>query len=369
MLVSRFAAILLLASGCFYTDPINQRPSIAIHQTVAGSAFRGQIINFEAISSDPDGYTIAYQWRAYACTDEASCDSSPFDSSITKLAHFTVPMSRAESTMPIGAVYVTLEAKDDFGATAKPSQELFVAIEDRAPELEVRKSPRHAYVVNTPVELFAKVGDVDDTPSKLAPLVWDVQSPATQPGFTLDDMAVMQDPNDPAHLQYGKLFTPAGTGDWTIQVTAEDPTGLTATAPIAITVVPDHAPCLAQWDPAASQQAAQLIPITDPTLFQVLIVADDLDPFPSVPDGIIGQTEFHWSIVPPGGSRTPLAGVTGSGVALDPASYIPGDIVELRVEIQDRNHITVNCPDAQLACSVISDPTCNQRLTWRVEMQ
>ena len=101
----------------------------------------------------------------------------------------------------------------------------------------------------------------------------------------------------------------------------------------------------------------------------MLVVADDLDPFPSVPDTVVGVTEFHWSIVPPGGSRTPLTSVTGSGVALDPASYIPGDIVELRVEIQDRKHIAVNCPDPQLSCSVISDQTCTQRLTWRVEMQ
>ena len=39
---------------------------------------------------------------------------------------------------------------------------------------------------------------------------------------------------------------------------------------------------------------------TDPTLFQVLVVADDLDPFPATPISLYGTTEFHWSIVPPG---------------------------------------------------------------------
>ena len=112
------------------------------------------------------------------------------------------------------------------------------------------------------------------------------------------------------------------------------------------------------------------IPISDPTLFQVLVVADDLDPYPSVPnDPILGTTEFHWSIVPPGGTRQSLGGVTGSGVALDPNSYTPGDLVELRVEIQDRNHTPVNCPDTDLTCSVISDQSCLQRLTWRVEVR
>src|SRR5262249_40166864 len=107
-----------------------------------------------------------------------------------------------------------------------------------------------------------------------------------------------------------------------------------------------------------------------PTLFQVLVVDDDLDPYPSSPaDPVLGTTQFTWSIVPPGGSRQTLAGVTGAGVALDPASYASGDIVELRVDVQDRNHIAVNCPANQPSCSVISDPTCTQRLTWEVEIR
>jgi hypothetical protein len=368
-LVTRFAALLVVAaSGCFYTDPINQRPSIDIHQLSADLVYRNELVNLEAVANDPDGDTVAFQWRAYACTTEGDCDPDPFYTGIQKLASFKVPKLRTESTQPLQAVFVTLEGKDDYGATAKPIQQLVLAVGDRAPDLELRKVPRHAYVVNTPIDVFAKVGDSDDGPDAVA-LDWHVFSPPAQPAYTLVDRSVAQDPADPAHLQFGKTFTPAGIGDWDLSVTATDPIGNATNQHLAVTVVADQPPCLAQWAPAASTTASATIPITDPTLFEVLVVADDLDPFPSVPDAVIGQTEFLWSMVPPGGSRVALASVAGPGVALDPASYTPGDIVELRVEIQDRQHIAVNCPDAQLTCSVISDPLCTQRLTWKVEIR
>jgi hypothetical protein len=206
-------------------------------------------------------------------------------------------------------------------------------------------------------------------------LDWIAYAPATQQTGSLVDLPLAQDPADPAHLQFGKVFTPPGLGDWDIQVTAKDPQHSDAmphqaVEHLSLHVVPDHAPCLAQWDPAATTVPNTTIPMSDPTLFQVLVVADDLDPFPSVPnDPILGTTEFHWSIVPPGGTRQQLSGVTGAGVALDPGAYTPGDIVELRVEIQDRNHTLVNCPAGDLTCSVISDPSCLQRLTWNVEVR
>jgi hypothetical protein len=171
---------------------------------------------------------------------------------------------------------------------------------------------------------------------------------------------------DETHLQLGQTFTPHITGDWTIEVTATDPQQLQTTQDLMVHVSADQLPCVAQWAPAATTDPGTTLPLTDPTLFQVLVVNDDLDPYPS---SITGGTEFHWSIVPPGGSRQQLTSVTGAGVALDPDSYTPGDLVELRVEIQDRMHTPVNCPDTDLTCSVISDQTCLQRLTWRVEVR
>jgi hypothetical protein len=74
--------------------------------------------------------------------------------------------------------------------------------------------------------------------------------------------------------------------------------------------------------------------------------------------------------MPPGGTTHQLLnGVTGSGFAIDPASYQPGDIVELRVEIADRNNTPITCADGNATCSVVSDNACIQRQTWRVEVR
>ena len=136
-----------------------------------------------------------------------------------------------------------------------------------------------------------------------------------------------------------------------------------------VTVNPDSPPCLRTLSPVVAQSPAAL-PMSEPTLFQVHIVADDLDPYPSVNDPELGPTRFTWSLLaPPSGSRQVLTAVTGNRLALDPASYQPGDIVEVRVEIADRNLTPITCADGNATCSVISDNNCLQRQTWRVEVR
>ena len=378
--MKQLVPILALASGCFYTDPINQRPSLAIRQDSGDQVYRGDVVDLEALVNDPAGHDVSIAWSAAMCADtpdasgnRSGCDPALFSSTDTEFS-FTVPSTRADHT-PVLNVYVTLQGTDSLGATAKPIQELVISISDQAPDLDLRKDSRYAYVVGTEIDLFAKVGDLDDGPAAVGAPTWQVSSPANQPAYTLDDLAVTQDTSDPTHLQYGKAFTPMGIGDWELEVTATDPFELASnqpgtTEPLSITVVADHAPCLEEWSPIASVVATDTLPLTDPTLFEVLVVQDDLDPFPTVPgDPVLGETTFAWSILPPGAtSRQALTGVSGNAVELDPTSYSPGDVVELRVEIQDRNHTPVNCPDTDLTCSTISDATCTQRLTWRVEV-
>jgi hypothetical protein len=384
--LNRFALILIallgLGAGCFYTDPINQRPSVAIHPVTTGDLMRGQtMVTLEAIADDPDGDSVAFQWRAYACNQDGTvqtCDAAQYDSGVDHEFVTNVPTVLADldhASLPLNIVHITLEARDSYGATAKPSQVLDIPVGDAQPTLEMQKQARDRYVVNVPINVFARIGDPDDVfdaatdASKITLSPWMADGPAIADNFVLtQDIPAPAD--DATHFQLGKSFTPTTTGDWTIVLTATDPSLVSKTTPLPIHVDADKPPCLGQWDPTATSVPNTTIPITDPTLFQVLVVSDDLDPYPSVPnDPIYGTTEFHWSIVPPGGTRQPLSGVTGSGVALDPDSYTPGDIVELRVEIQDRNHTPVNCPDTDLTCSVISDQSCLQRLTWLVEVR
>lgn len=365
-------------SGCFYADPINQRPSLDIErQEPTGEVFRKDTVNLKAIANDPEDQLVFFQWRAYLCDaqpiadvmNHPGCDAIPFYTEILENASFMVEPRRADVDAPVEQVLVLLEGQDEYGATARPIQQLVLAVSDHPPDLVLRKDSRYGYVVNTSINIYAKLGDTDDGPDKALPLDWKVFTPINQPAYTFDDITVPQDTTDPMHLQLGKRFTPAGVGDWEIQAVATDPLGAQTTESVMITVIPDHAPCISQVAPIAAP-AGSALPMTDPTLFQVNVVTDDLDLWPAVPsDPVLGATTFHWSILPPGAStRQPLT-VGGNQVALDPASFTPGDIVELRVEIADRNNTPVTCTDANPTCSVISDNNCIQRLTWRVEVR
>lgn len=371
--MSRVSLVLLAASGCFYADPINQRPSLDIHQTAAGDVFRGDTVELEAVMNDPDGQLVYPTWRAYLCTDETTCDGEPYFAGFDDRFVFTVPPERMDQKVPVRALHILLEGQDTFGATAKPVQQLWIGVRDRAPTLELQTNSRYVNVlgqpvVGTPVDFYAKVGDPDDWPN-VPTLAWTVYSPSNQPAYTFDDIAVPPTPGDTTHAQFGKRLVSQGTGDFMIEVTAMDTQGEPFTQTATVTVGVDMPPCLMSLSPIVAPTGSAL-PITDPTLFQVHVVKDDLDPYPTIADAIRGTTKFTWSLLPPGGTtRQVLTGVTGNSVAIDPASYQPGDIVELRVEIADRNNTPITCADGNPTCSVISDNTCIQRQTWRVEVR
>lgn len=364
-----FVAVAASSGGCFYVDAVNQRPSISIRQSSGELAYRGSNVRLEAESNDPEGHIVFYRWRAYLCTDELVCDAVPFHTEVLDATTFVVPSMRADEPVPVQAIKVILEAQDDYGAIARPHQELLIPVADHAPILDLSMRTRYGYVVDTSIDLFARVGDKDDGAENALPLDWKVFSPMNQPSYELVDIANVPSPDAPSYLQFGKRFTPAGVGEWEVQVTATDPLGVATQKSLVINVVPDHVPCLAQWAPIAAPSTSAW-PMTEPTLFQVSVVQDDLDPYPTVPgDSELGTTTFAWSIKQPGASTRTSLGVTGNAASLDPASYAPGDIIELRVEITDRNDVSpqTQCSDDP-TCSVISDAQCIQRLTWRVEV-
>ena len=369
-IVGRYALLCLAVSGCFYVDPINQRPSLAIEQTSAGVVNRGDTVTLKAKTDDPEDQFVYVHWRAQLCSSEAQCDQVPFfelSGDETVEASFVVPNERAtDPAQPVEAIRVVLEGQDDLGATARPEQQLLIPIADLAPTLELRKDSRYGYVEKTWLNLYAKAGDPDDWPDVPA-LTWEVFTPTSQPEYMLLDLDVAEDPDDPTHAQLGKQFLPDEVGEYEIRVTATDRLGASTVKSIMVSVVDDQPPCLRQLSPLVATAPAAL-PISEPTLFQVHVVTDDLDPYPAVADPVLGTPTFTWSLLAPGmAARQQLTGVTGNGVALDPASYQPGDILELRVEIADRNHLT--CEGDNPTCSVISDDTCLQRQTWRIEVR
>jgi hypothetical protein len=379
--VRRFALLPLVVTGCFYVEPINQRPSLAIRQTSSEVVYREDPVRLEAIASDPENHFVLLRWRAYLCSANEDCDQGPFVEKTGSFApetggdsdfQFVVPRMRNdpdEEGRPhaVEAIRVVLWGHDDYGAIARPDQVLWIPVVNRAPTLVLGKDSRYGYVVNTPINVFAEVGDPDDWPA-VPELAWEVFSPTNQPGHELVDITVNQE--TASSKTFGKKFTPNGVGDWEIRVTATDALGEPTTKSQMITVTADAPPCLRSLSPIVAP-AGNALPISEPTLFQVHVVADDLDPYPTVNDPQLGTTTFAWSIKTNTGARQELAGVTGNGVGLDPASYQPGDIVELRVEIFDRksDERPISCADGNPTCSVISDNNCLQRQTWRVEMR
>lgn len=388
------AAVVGALPGCFYYESINQRPAVQIENLDAAPKEPGDTVMLRAVMEDPDGDFIRLGWRVYACTDaakfvdypeEAGCDRAPFYEKTDVDVAFELPALRtfiAEGgQLSALSALVILEAQDEYGATAKPRAELIIPIGNRPPTLELFKESKYSFVAGTPVRVLAKVGDVDHGPERVT-LAWSADPPLAT-GFVASlvdaSPALIADPEDPAHLQHAKIFVANDPGEWTVRVSAADPLG--AGDPIAypdnvvdgaitINVIPDQAPCLAQLAPLVPP-AGVAMPMSAPTLFRVPVVRDDLDPYPLVPnDEIFRAPTFRWSLKSPGaGAHAVVMGASGNSFALDPASYAPGDLVELRVEIFDRKNTPVNCPTTDATCSTISEPTCLQRQTWRVEVR
>jgi hypothetical protein len=365
------AASVGASAGCFYVEQINQRPSLDIRPVSSDPVFRGAMVTLEAVASDPEQHFVAFQWRVYACTDATSiqdCDADPRFTGVEPEATFRVPTFRADpdgegpqAAAPVESLRVVLEGRDDRGATARPDQELIIPVLNAPPSIALRMASMYGAVVTTPIDVFAKYGDPDDTPQNVT-LEWTAFSPSQVPD-TLVDVPVPPG-GDPAYLQQGKRFTPQVTGNWDLRVVATDRLGTRTEEHLIITVAEDTPPCLDVWDPLASAEPA---PITEPTLFHVAQVRDDLDAFPRVSsEPFIGETEFAWSIKVGAGPRQALSNSTNS-LPFDPQTYAPGTIVELRVEIFDRKQIAITCADAAQTCSVVSQPACIQRQTWRVE--
>jgi hypothetical protein len=257
---------------------------------------------------------------------------------------------------PRGAVAGATDGKSD------PAK-LYI-VDDAPPTLELREDA-HSLTVGVPIDLFALYGDLDDPLDNLD-FTWQVVAPVTQPPIVLDPVITT---SDVSHKLAQSRLVPTANGTWDIKATVTvrgDPASATERH-LTFDVLPDRPPCLVQSRPILPPPGAAL-PITEPTVFQIAVVDDDLDSYPPLSsDPLFGTTAFAWSILRPGASvRQPLVGATGNAIDFDPAAFSPGDRVELRVEIFDRNHTTIPCADGAATCSIAGDG-CLQRQTWQLE--
>jgi hypothetical protein len=365
----RWISLLSLACGCFYTAPIDQRPSATITGEPSTPLHRGDPLTLTADIDDPEGNAVTVVWSAYGCS-LTDCDDMTRLTSASLTWQFDVPRTRFDNVTPVQALYITLDAMDSYGAHARPMPTLSIAIPDLPPEVTMSATSTYSYVIGTPVDFYAKYGDPDDEASGVK-LTWNVFTPSSQPTYTLTPLTVQQDPSDTTHLLAGQTLVPQGTGTWTVEVVATDPLGMTGSASQQVTMQVDPPPCLEQWTPIAPPPGDEL-PLDQATLFEALVVQDDLDPFPPVPgDPILGTTTFVWSLLAPGSAAFQTLAATSNSVALDPADYAPGNVLQLRVEVYDRNtvNMALPCDASDPTCSITGDPSCIQRQTWDVEVQ
>src|SRR5262249_11884676 len=150
---------------------------------------------------DPDlEDSVSLTWHAYLCTDATdigTCDLDPgFYTSTNASAAFVVPITRADGVTQVTSVLVLLAAVDDGGAMARPEQKTIIPIGERPPDVELRKIGRNGYVVGTPIDLFAKYSDLDDTIDQVT-VDWQIVSPQVDSTFTLVDLP--PDLTDPLH--------------------------------------------------------------------------------------------------------------------------------------------------------------------------
>ncbi len=368
------AAVCVLLTGCFYIDPILPGPrSLILKPDVIT---RGGVVTLTARLLDAEGQAGSFEWTVIACSgfsggEASGCDDgmpfypppdgpSPDDSRST--VSFTVPPTTRSGAMT-QAIQVTLDARNDRGALDESNEEY--AVGDAPPVFQLDRQS-HSLAVGATIDVIATYSDVDSALDGIM-LDWTATAPGSTGAFPLEAITVAQDPADPGHRRADMRLLPDAQGIWNVQVTASDREGGSTTHDLSFTIVPDGPPCLRQWLPAVPPPGATL-PISTPTVFQVPVVDDDLDPYP--PIDAAPQLTFAWSILGPGATQREVqTGATGNAIVLDPAVFTPGDVVELRVEIDDRQHTALPCDDAAATCSITSSDSCLQRQTWRVEIR
>lgn len=356
-------AVLLAPAGCFYTTSINERPSAEIRIESEGPHYPGKPVVFSAVTSDSeDGDDLRCTWTAESCADDGCDRTDPIPNvratALTCSDRFQMvpPDKRHES------IRVRVVVADRSGGDITATQILEVANHVPTVEVQVRAAGTadHA-VVGVPARASVKITDPDHE-------AWELTWRLLKPRGGGPDVELVPIEGD----ELGRTFTPDVAGLWMVEVTADD--GIDqGTGSGAAAVEQDGPPCLALTAPDAVDDQRLVVRREDgPRVFAVLLVADDLDPYPG-PQPAPGQGEptFAWQIASPdtGGELAPVSGAVGPELTVDPAAFAPGDLVDVRVEVSDRVERVLQCDASSPSCSVDGDPSCLQRTSWGVEIR
>lgn len=354
------AALALGASGCFYAETINERPSADIMRLDDnGVPARGSSLMFRAVIFDPDADAVEPSWRFEACSAAGTC--AALETGTDPIFSVTVPSTVVDE--PTVRIAVTLDVVDELGAVARPPQRLDLDVVNNLPTVQIQRRGREldgAFPPDVPITISARGADQD---ADAVALTWELFPPRTsEPTVRRFDRLP-----DPATGGEEYVLIPDVDGEWTVRVTVHD--GIDdAYVDLPILVVPDQPPCLGASDPTPVPDTTLVLDA--PRRFAVLVVEDDLDvyPAPSPTDPFLGPAAFRWYVRAPGAPGFTLVDTDVAGLELDPAQYDPGDRLDVRVEIDDRVGRDLPCAADAATCSLDQDG-CLQRQTWSVEVR
>lgn len=354
------AALALGASGCFFGESINERPSADIDRIDDnGVPTRGTSLQFRAVIVDPDRDRVFPSWRFEACSAVGTC--AALETGTDPIFSVTVPPAVVDE--PTVRIAVTLDVVDDLGAVARPAQRLDLDVVNNLPQVIVQRRGREldgAFPPDVPITISARGSDEDGDD---VALTWEL-FPASS--SVLADRRFDRLP-DPMTGGEEYVLLPDVDGEWTVRVTVDD--GIDQDfVDLPILVVPDQPPCLGASDP--TPVPGTTLVLDAPRRFSVLVVEDDLDiyPAPSPFDPFLDATSFRWYVRGPGAPGFTLVDTDVAGLEVDPAQYDPGDRLDIRVEIDDRVGRDVQCAQDVATCSLDQDG-CLQRQTWSVEVR
>ncbi|HKE14339.1 MAG TPA: hypothetical protein VKB80_05730 [Kofleriaceae bacterium] len=362
--VTLLAVLLAAPAGCFYTTSINDAPRADIEILGLGPYYPKSSVMLSTFRSSDmeDGDDLTCTWSAYSCADDRCAARSVLQDPSTIGCGETYDVFLPEGDHR--PILVNLTAEDRDGGTF--SDQEILAVGNRAPTLDGPQANFPGAVdrvpVSVPIQVSVVVGDPDGDDVALS---WSLVKPRGG-GADVELRPVGDD-------ELTQEFTPDLADVWVVEVTADDSfPGGRVTSDAMIPVEEDQPPCIAETLPAADPERRFVLERADgPRTFSVLHVDDALDPYPRTSDEpYVGDSAFAWQLASPdtGGQLVPVAGAAGAELAIDPSTYAPGDLIDLRVEVSDRVAREIPCDQAQPTCSLSGD-SCLQRVTWGVEIR
>ena len=344
----RLAALCLsvLCTGCIlYTDPVNEAPRIVELTSMPAQRSvlnrRSPVILQASVSDDQKGPLSMTWWVVPGACRE------PFPSDARALTNNQYVPSK------VGPHCFRVEVVDGHGAsaTATGQFEVINATPTAQIALKVPEKQTTTYPLFSDFVLEPRLTDPDS--GEVPQHRWTLSGPDGQAH------AVTPCPNTPKSL----CFHTERAGTYRVTLGATDLDGGEAPEDtLVLNINEDMPPCIVEPQPAIFDV------VRDPNTALTLsfAVADDGDPLPArATRPSLGSITWRFRRAGSGALER-IVGASERFLTMPAGAFVPGDDIELRVDISDRidRKLSATCTDEAATCAL--SPTCLQRMSWRL---